>query len=216
MRKNGSLRIRGEGERNHELQAYVPDAFHLRGGILCLRAEKRSAVYARKRRAYTSGMMTTFHKFSQQYGRFEVRCRVPSGSGFWPAVWLLPVSEAWPPEIDVLEILGNAPTVAHFTNHWGKDASGQHRQHGETMTGVDFSRDFHVFAIEWKPASITWFVDGRERARSTEGIPHQPMFLLLNLAIGGNFDTGLPGTPGRATPFPSCFEVDYVRVYRAH
>ena len=74
-----------ERERNHELQAYVRDAFEVRDGVLRIQADKRQAFYSGKQRTYTSGMMTTYGKFSQLYGRFEIRCRVPKGKGMWPA-----------------------------------------------------------------------------------------------------------------------------------
>jgi hypothetical protein len=82
-------------ERNRELQAYVEDAFEVQDGILRIKAEKRTANYGGKQRAFTSGMMTTYQKFSQQYGRFEIRCRMPKGKGLWPAFWLLPEPLGW-------------------------------------------------------------------------------------------------------------------------
>jgi beta-glucanase (GH16 family) len=195
-------------ERNNELQAYVPDAFVVKNGILSVKAEKRAASYAGKERAYTSGMMATYQKFAQRYGRFEIRCRVPKGKGMWPAFWLLPQPLAWPPEIDVLEILGHQPQKAYFTHHFLNDQR-QHKSHGGSWIGPDFSADFHDFAVEWSPERIVWFVDGVERFRSEDSIPRTRMYMLINLAVGGDW----PGAPDAETVFPATFDVDYVRVY---
>ena len=197
-----------ERERNRELQAYVKDAFEVKGGVLKIKAEKRHAFYAGKEREYTSGMMTTYGKFSQEYGRFEIRCRVPQGKGMWPAFWLLPDPLDWPPEIDVLEILGHEPNKVYLTHHF-RDAPHKHGSHGGSWVGPDFSADFHEYAIEWSPKAIVWFVDGVERFRSKKPIPTGKMYLLVNLAVGGDW----PGAPNENTHFPAAFEIDYVRAY---
>lgn len=195
-------------ERNQELQAYVKDAFELRDGVLHIKAEKREASYDNKQRGYTSGMMSTHDKFAQKYGRFEIRCRIPDGKGLWPAFWLLPEPLNWPPEIDVLEILGHQPNKVYMTHHF-RDAKGDHHSHGGSWRGPDFSAGFHEFAIEWSPKALVWFVDGVERFRSEESIPQTKMYLLVNLAVGGNW----PGAPNEKTEFPATLDVDYVRVY---
>src|SRR5437016_3236373 len=125
-------------ERNRELQAYVKDAFEVTNGILRIKAEKREATYGGKQRSFTSGMMTTYGKFSQQYGRFEIRCRIPKGKGIWPAFWLLPDPLVWPPEIDVLEILGHEPGKIYMTHHF-RDEQRQHKSDGHSWSGPDFS-----------------------------------------------------------------------------
>jgi beta-glucanase (GH16 family) len=195
-------------ERNHELQAYVTNAFEVKGGILRIRAENGEAFYSGKQRSFTSGMMSTYRKFNQQYGRFEIRCRVPKGKGLWPAFWLLPEPLGWPPEIDVLETLGHEPNKIYMTQHF-QDEQRQHKSDGGSWTGPDFSADFHEFAVEWSPERMVWFVDGVERFRSEKSVPRSKMYLLVNLAIGGDW----PGAPDEATHFPAAFEVDYVRVY---
>jgi len=195
-------------ERNNELQAYVTNAFDVHDGVLRLKAEKRPAFYSGKQRTYTSGMMTTYGKFSQQYGRFEIRCRVPKGRGLWPAFWLLPEPLGWPPEIDVLEILGHEPNKVYMTHHF-RDEQKKRGSHGGSWSGPDFSAGFHEFAVEWSPQVIVWFVDGVERFRSEKSIPHGKMYMLVNLAVGGEW----PGAPDEKTQLPSVFEVDYVRVY---
>ena len=195
-------------ERNHELQAYVTNAFEVKGGILRIRAEKGEAFYGGKPRSFTSGMMSTYRKFNQQYGRFEIRCRVPKGKGMWPAFWLLPEPQGWPPEIDVMEILGHEPKKVYMTQHF-QDEQRKHKSDGGSWTGPDFSADFHEFAVEWSPERVVWYVDGVERFRSEKSNPHRKMFMLVNLAVGGNW----PGAPDEVTKFPAALEVDYVRAY---
>jgi beta-glucanase (GH16 family) len=199
----------GGRERNHELQAYVTNAFEVANGTLRVKAEKREAFYSGKMRSIASGMMTTTRKFTQEYGRFEIRCRVPKGKGMWPAFWLLPEPRGWPPEIDVLETLGHEPDKVYMTHHF-RDEEGKHKSHGGSWSGPDFSADFHEFAVEWSPERIVWFVDGVERFRSEDSIPHGKMFLLLNLAVGGDW----PGAPDAQTQFPAALEVKYVRAYQ--
>jgi len=195
--------------RNRELQAYVKDAFEVRDGILHVKAEKRAAEYDGATRQYTSGMMTTYRKFSQKFGWFEIRCRVPKGNGLWPAFWTLPDSLAWPPEIDVMENLGQDTRTAYFTSHF-IGADGRHGSKGSGKVATpDLSADFHSYAVEWRPEAIVWYFDGVEKFRSDQGVPQQPMYLLVNLAIGGDW----PAPPDETTPWPSSFDVDYVRVY---
>jgi beta-glucanase (GH16 family) len=195
--------------RNHELQAYVPAAFDVSNGILRIETKKQQAYYAGRERSITSGMMTTYGKFSQQYGRFEIRCRVPKGKGMWPAFWLLPDPLRWPPEIDVMEILGHEPDKIYMTHHFLND-DRIHKSHGGFFKGPDFSAGFHEFAVEWSPQSIVWFVDGIERYRSEDSIPKGKMYMLINLAVGGDW----PGSPNAQTKFPAALEVDYVRAYQ--
>ncbi len=194
---------------NHELQAYVPDAFTFNDGILNINAARRQARYFGRTMDYTSGAITTLGKFQQEYGWFEIRCKVPSGNGFWPAFWLLPVDLSWPPEIDIFEYIGDQKDLLYFHNHW-KNGTGQHRAEGFQIKGPDYSLDYHTVAVDWEPDFIAWYVDGKEAARSTIGIPKKPFYILLNLAVGGDW----PGPPAPSTIFPNQFQIDYVRVYQ--
>lgn len=199
-----------EVERNGELQGYWIKAFHQEEGILKIRCENKPSFYDGKKRDFRSGMMTTSGRFSQQYGRFEIRCRVPRGKGLWPAFWLLPEPPSWPPEIDVLEILGDEPDRVYLSNHWPKEGDPDDSESitGE-FSGPDFSRSFHTFTIEWEADEIRWYVDGILRHRSREGIPRIPMFLLVNLAVGG-----WAGEPDSSTRFPAEMEVDFVKAWK--
>jgi beta-glucanase (GH16 family) len=188
-----------------ELQYYAPDGYEVRNGILRLKGEKRQM----EGHQYTSGMIEGSGKFAQRYGYFEIRAKFPAGKGYWPAFWLLPATRKWPPEIDVLEILGHEPNKVYMSTHW-RDAQGRHQFKTDSWVGPDFSKGFHTFAIEWKPDEIIWYVDGVERNRSTQGVPQEPMYMVANLAIGG----GWPGSPDATTPFPGYMDIDYIRVYQ--
>jgi beta-glucanase (GH16 family) len=195
----------GRTHSNNELQYYAPDGYEVAEGRLRLKAERR-AMGGMK---YTSGMVTSLGHFDQKFGSFEIRARFPRGKGMWPAFWLLPVTKRWPPEIDVLEVLGHEPDKVYFSTHW-KDRQGKHQHQTGSFKGPDFSKDFHVFAAEWTPEEVIWSVDGVERHRSTRGVPSEPMYVIANLAVGGDW----PGNPDETTPFPGYMDIDYIRVYR--
>jgi beta-glucanase (GH16 family) len=201
----------GEAQINSELQAYVDDAFQLQSGMLTIVGDKRTATYAGQTFQYASGVLSSVHE--QTYGYFEARLKVPAGQGMWPAFWLLgAVGTTGVNEIDIHEILGNAPSTVYMTVHWGTDYNAGHKSDGSSWVGPDFSADFHVFGLEWRPDAIIWTIDGVERKRHTgDGIPQVPMYVILNLAIGG----GWPGAPDATTPFPADYQIDYVRAYAA-
>jgi beta-glucanase (GH16 family) len=190
---------------NNEQQYYAEDGWKVGKGAIRFKAEKRSMGGM----PYTSGMISSFGKFEQKYGWFEIRAQFPKGKGLWPAFWLLPVTKAWPPEIDILEILGHETDKIYFSTHWGKDYK-EHKFKTQEYKGTEFSDGFHTVALEWTEKECIWYVDGKERARTSEGIPHEPMYLLANLAVGGDW----PGMPDDKTPFPSFMDIDYIRVYK--
>jgi beta-glucanase (GH16 family) len=132
------------------------------------------------------GTVTTFGIFAQTYGRFEIRCRV---TGLHPGARLLPVSLGLP-AIDIFAVDAAAPAKIYFANHWGTEQT--ERSFGDSFPAPDLSAAFHVISIEWNRDKITWFLDGKARFESVDGVPRQPMFL----ALSGSLD------------------VDYVRVYQ--
>ncbi len=157
------------------------------------------------------------------YGRLEARLQVPRGQGLWPAFWTLGVeldSVHWPAcgEIDVLENIGREPHEVHGTLHGPGYSGGASVGQGFRLPGGRaFADDFHVFAVEWETNRIRWFVDGQPYFTATPAslpagktwVYDRPHFLLLNLAVGGNW----PGNPDATTTFPQQLRVDYVRVY---
>lgn len=197
-------------ENNKEWQWYQPSNISIKDGILHLTGEKESVKpqgnpYTYE---YTSGMIAS--KEHWQYGYTEVRAKVPEGKGLWPALWQLPQDGEWPPEIDIVEVLGDKSDVALFSNHWGK--ADDPKKDVDTYVGQDFSQDFHTYGLNWQKDAITWFVDGVpvKKYTNTNNIPHKPMYFLANLAIGGT----LPGDVDESTSFPTDFQIDYVRVYK--
>jgi beta-glucanase (GH16 family) len=165
---------------------------------------------------YTSARLTTDQKFSQAYGHFEARIKLPRGRGIWPAFWLLSDGgDDQPPrygEIDVMELLGHDPGTIHGSLH-GSDyhTSGNY----SLPRSGPFSDDFHVFAIDWAPNSVSFSVDGHVyeiQQRVTAGdrwVFDHRFYILLNVAVGGDW----PGSPDDTTEFPARMVVDYVRVY---
>jgi beta-glucanase (GH16 family) len=192
---------------NNELQNYVPNAFEqLPEGALRINAREQDHLD----KHYTSGAITSYGSFAQRYGYFETRMRLPVGKGLWSGFWMLNTQMTWPPEIDVAEAIGEADTV-YNTLHEKKTGSHQSHAHGETRSGVNFGDGWHVFAVSWRPDAIIWYVDGTESFRFTgDAVPSDPMYLLFNLAIGGNW----PGAPTAETVFPAHIDIDYVRVYQ--
>ena len=205
-------------ETNHELQLYVKDDVLLEQNMLRLRAEHRQAKgWNGQTYRYTSGMVSTGGiasrtppGFTFTYGYVEATVRVPAGQGFLPAVWMLPADHGSRPEIDIMEILGQEPTVTHMHYHWTA-ADGSPSESEASWAGPDFSTDWHTFGVDWQPDAIVWYVDDVERWRYTDTatIPAQPMYVLLDLAVGGEY----PGPPDASTPFPSSFDVARVRVW---
>ncbi|MFH1061997.1 MAG: family 16 glycosylhydrolase [Candidatus Omnitrophota bacterium] len=189
--------------KNNELQYYSPEDVFVEDGMLVLRSEKKLI----GDRLYASGLVETRNKFALQYGRVEIRAQVPKGKGLLPAHWMLPASGLWPPEIDIMEVLGHQPNVVHMTVHWG--IWPDRKKQGDMFIGPDFSQDFHEFAIEWNKDSIKWFVDGIQHLAVKEYVPREPFYIILNTAVGGNW----PGSPNSQTKFPQEHKIDYVRVY---
>lgn len=197
---------------NKELQSYTPDNVTVSNGAAHLTARKESVTGyleggASSTFGYSSGMISSHGKASFQYGYAEFRARVPKGQGIWPALWLLPESRTWPPEIDIMEYIGSQPDRVYMTNH-ASDGTGAK---SFAYVGPDFSQDWHTYAIDWKPSALTFYVDGVQRGQVTVGVPQQPMYLLANVAVGGTW----PGSPDASTTFPATMDVDYLRIWDA-
>jgi beta-glucanase (GH16 family) len=195
--------------RDRQLQAYAPEALTVSGGQLHIVAQV--AQVARrdgKDREYVSGIISTFGTFSQTYGRFEIRCKVPAGRGLRSGFLLLPVPLAPLPEIDVFQTIGSSPAQVFFANRWGTEQT--ERSFGDSFIGPNLSAGFHTLSIEWGRDRIIWFIDGKEKFQSVDGVPRQPMYMLLDLAVGGN----LARAPDASTAFPASFDIDYIHVYQ--
>ena len=216
----------GNGFGNKELEQYTarPDNIHQEHGILVINARKESFTGADGiQREYTSARLQTKGKFEQQYGRFEARIKIPQGHGMWPAFWLLGsdnMSTGWPArgEIDIMENVGYEPGKIHGSMH-GPGYSGDSPLTGaySLPAGSSFADYFHVFAVEWDPTAVRFYVDDHlYETQTPDSIPSSkrwvfdhPFFILLNLAVGGQW----PKDPDATTQFPQQMLVDYVRVY---
>jgi beta-glucanase (GH16 family) len=219
--------VGGEGWGNQELEFYTsrPQNVFVREGNLVIEARRENYTGPDKvSRNYTSARLKTAGKFSQAYGRFEARIKIPSGQGMWPAFWMLgdDIEKAgWPAcgEIDIMENIGKEPSMVHGSIHGpGYVGADGIEAHYALPGNRRFADDFHVFAVEWEPNAIRFYVDDelyvtRTRADLRPGwkwVFDHPFFLLLNLAVGGDW----PGNPDASTGFPQTMLVDYVRVYR--
>ena len=222
-----SFNIGGNGWGNNELQTYTDRSANadLEGGFLVITALKQTFSGPDNiTRDYTSARLVTRDKFTQAYGRFEARIKLPYGQGIWPAFWMLGDNigtSGWPQcgEIDIMENIGREPSVVHGTLHGPGYSAGNGISAAYTLpNGRKFSDSFHTFAVEWEPNHIRFYVDGHlYKTRTPADLPpgkpwvfDHPFFIILNVAIGG----GWPGNPDTTTVFPQKMLVDYVRVYQ--
>jgi beta-glucanase (GH16 family) len=217
----------GKGWGNQELESYTnrPQNAHIQDGNLVIQAQQENYAGADGvSRKYTSARLKTAGRFSQTYGRFEARIKIPFGQGLWPAFWMLGddlEKIGWPAsgEIDIMENIGKEPSTVHGTIHGpgyrGDDGIGA----PFTLPGNRrFADDFHVYAVEWEPNTIRFYVDDELYETCTPSslpagrkwVYNHPFFLLLNVAVGGDW----PGNPDATTVFPQTMLVDYVRVYQ--
>jgi beta-glucanase (GH16 family) len=217
----------GKGWGNHELESYTnrKQNANIEKGNLVITAQKESFTGTDgATRDYTSARLKTQGLFTQTYGRIEARIKIPEGQGMWPAFWMLgediPTVD-WPKcgEIDIMENVGKEPVAIHGSLH---GPSTTRRTSDLTAIfnlppGQSFADDFHLYAVEWEPDTVRFYVDTNLYANfhssdwPTGGIWvfNHPFFIILNLAVGGDW----PGPPDACTKFPQTMLVDYVRVY---
>lgn len=200
--------VAGTGDRPFGLQP-----FSIRDGILSITADRTppDAVRHLWGQRYTSGAMTTEYTHWQQYGWFEIRAKLPVGRGLWPAFWLLPKRDAWPPEIDVFEASGTRPGEAIFTVHEpgpGRDGASS----GWLKLPPPAPDGFRTFACEWTERRISFYVEGRRMFEHVGHRIHEPMYLLANMGIGSRDPAWIPD-PDATTPFPASFRIDRIAAY---
>lgn len=218
------LQTGGWGWGNQELEYYTgrPENAQIQNGNLAIivRKEQYTATDG-VTREYTSARMQTLGKFAQKYGRFEARMKLPTGQGIWPAFWMLGEdieSVGWPKcgEIDIMEAIGSK-TQVYGTIHGPGNPAKYSTGDSFSLKSGSLDGEYHIFAIEWEPQEIRFYVDDTMYAKKTSAdVPangtwvfDHPYFLLLNVAVGGNW----PGSPADTTVFPQSMLVDYVRVY---
>ncbi|MBF9234419.1 family 16 glycosylhydrolase [Microvirga alba] len=205
---------------NGELQYYVdprPGAdteevrqlnpFSIESASLVIRARPFARTSSTGMR-YASGLLSSARSFSFTYGYAEIRARVPQGRGLWSAFWLAPTDQSWPPEIDIMEVLGHdtrANFVTAHTRRFLRASMSQFR-----IPTPDLSAAFHTYAVKWTAEELVWYFDGRSVTRMpTPSDMHRPMYMIVNLAVGGSW----PGVPDSSTRFPADLRVDRIRVF---
>ena len=224
--KKWSAQVGGSGWGNRELQYYTDrptNAFQSDGLLNIVVLKEDFTGKDGVTREYTSARLTTKQIFTLAYGRFEASMKLPRGQGIWPAFWMLgdDISKVgWPRcgEIDIMENIGKEPSIVHGTIHGPGYSGGQGISSSYSLKqNQPFADAFHKFAVEWEPNVIRFYADDvlyktLTPADLPEGktwVYNHPHFLLLNVAVGGNW----PGNPDATTVFPQVMLVDYVRVY---
>jgi beta-glucanase (GH16 family) len=217
----------GGGWGNQELETYTSRAQNaqIKGGNLVITAQQETFTGTDGiTRNYTSARLKTQDLFKQAYGRFEARIKIPKGQGIWPAFWMLGndiSTVSWPKcgEIDIMENIGREPGINHGSLH-GPSTTAPTSDMTSTISlpaGQAYGDDFHVYAIEWEPGTVRFYVDANNYATFTQAqwpaggqwVFDKPFFILLNVAVGGSW----PGNPDATTQFPQQMLVDYLRVY---
>ena len=225
--------------RNNELQYYTvarSENARIEDGRLVITARKEkwpNRFYdpsaptndfkkGRAEASYTSASLFTKGKIEFQYGRLEVRAKIPEGLGTWPAIWMCGVGMRWPKcgEIDVMEAVGHRPGCIFATTHWANPETGEHVQKAGKIVATP-ADGFHVYAVEWDENKIDYFYDGEKyHSQDITGLTdkdgfnpfRRPYFIRLNLAFGGGWG-GRMGVDD--TVLPVRYEIDYVRLYKS-
>jgi len=201
---------------NNELQLYVDadykglglNPFSVQDGIATITASK-TPDWAKSQIGYNyiSGELTTAGSFSQQYGYFEMKAQMAPGQGMWPAFWMLSTNGKWPPEIDIVEAIGDLPNHVYVNTHSATNGNAGK----DVWSSADITQGFHTYGVDWTKDTITFYYDGKAAfSRATPADMHTPMYMLLNLAVGGNW----PGAPDSTTDWSKTqYKIDYVRVW---
>jgi len=203
---------------NGEAQWYINPAyagtsevnpFSVENGVLTITAAETPQSIAAEVEGYdyTSGMLNTYSSFSQTYGYFEIRADMPTDRGAWPAFWLLPEDGSWPPELDIVEMRGQNPNTLIMSTH--SNTTGEQTSVINNVS-VPSTEGFHTYGVLWDAEHITWYFDDVAVAQTdTPNDMHDPMYMLVNLAVGG-----MAGTPS-AGDFSdgSQMMIDYIRAY---
>jgi beta-glucanase (GH16 family) len=221
--------VGGHGWGNKELQNYTDrrkENARVENGVLIIEARRDGSAT----QPYSSARLVSKNKGDWTYGRFEVRAKLPSGRGTWPAIWMLPTQRSyatnyWPEngEIDIMEHVGYDPDVIHGSAHTKAYNHAINTQKTGKIKVESARSGFNTYAVEWTPEEIRWYVNDRQYFKfSNERLSNsaadykqwpfdKPFHLLLNLAVGGNWG-GAEGIDDSI--WPQSMEIDYIRVYQ--
>lgn len=198
---------------NNELQEYSDNESNsnVENGKLTITARKEGS-------GYTSARIKTEDKVELQFGRIDIRAKLPKGQGIWPAIWMLGANidqVVWPMsgEIDIMELVGHEPSEVHGTVHFD-DGGYKTSSDKIRLSSGTYSDQFHVYSLVWEKDQIRWYVDNELFHNfSASGLNvypfNAPFFFIMNVAVGGNW----PGNPDQTTEFPQEMVVDYIRVF---
>jgi len=232
----------GYGGGNNERQFYSTEPKYtvVKDGLLNLHLFREPHTTTDgKTQPYKSSRLRSLYRGDWKYGRFEIRAKLPSGEGIWPAVWMLPTNSpygTWAAggEIDIIESRGSEVEKTIGTLHFGgKWPNNQYKGGSYRFPDKNASEDFHLYAVEWERDEIRWFVDGIEWQKITKDQWHsasapqsptapfdQPFHLIINLAADGHFFSGGDPNHRQSTDnlkddaFPQTMQIDYVKVYQ--
>jgi beta-glucanase (GH16 family) len=192
------------------------DPFKIRDGVLSIVASRTPAALKPVlfNNEYVSGILTTQSSFSQKYGYFEIRSKIPVGTSVWPAFWMLADDGGWPPEIDVMEGRGQQPGDLVMTTHWRIPAIGTVRYCGFDFLVPDASTDFHDYGVLWARDRIVYFIDRKPVSEIKVPVGfHDPMYMIVNLAMGSKYFQGVGIVDGES-PDTVEFEIDRISAYQ--
>jgi beta-glucanase (GH16 family) len=182
---------------NNELEWYEPSQVTVHDGTVSLTAEPGLS----HGKTYVSGMLSSYGKFSFEYGYAQIVAKLPVGQGMWSAFWTLPEAGGFPPEIDIMENAAEFDRVYLFVHYppSNRDAAD--------VVMPSFNTEFHTYGVDWEPGSISWYVDGVLAAHESVSIS-KPMYLLADLAVAGN------PAPDAADRFPQSLEIKSIEVWQ--
>lgn len=203
------------GWGNNELQVYTDAEANsfVKDGAL--------TIVARDESEFTSARMISQDKQEFQFGRIDIRAKMPEGQGIWPAIWMLGTNideVGWPVcgEIDIMELVGHNPSTTHGTAHYDANGYASKTSSRNVQPPASLQDEYHVYSIIWEQNEIKWMLDYNQYNVLTQKMVgatypfNQSFFFILNIAVGGNW----PGDPDETTTFPQRMQVDYVRVFR--
>jgi len=221
--------VRRKTAANGEQQIYVDprysgrtatplglDPFKVRDGVLSIVASRTPPALKPVlfNNDYVSGILTSQSRFAQKHGYFEIRSKIPVGTGVWPAFWLLADDGGWPPEIDVVEGRGERPGDLVMTTHWRIRPTGVIESCGFDFTLPSASNEFHDYGVLWAPDRLVYYID--RKPVSDIKVPmgfEDPMYMIVNLAMGSKYFGGV-GVVDAETPETVEFQIDRISAYQ--
>ncbi len=225
-----SLGFNDGGNQTWYINPAVPETqsanpFSAANGILTITADPTNPAIAQYTggQPYTSGQISTFNEFSQTFGYFDMKAKLPAGVGIGSAFYLLAKDNTYPLELDVAEIVGRDPTALFTTTHSSNDSAGYDRIKSHANVPIyskegwarvaDMSKDFHTYGVNWQPDKITWYFDGEKVFETTTPSDmNKPMYMLAGLGVGE--PPGVTGWVGQPAPDARAeMQIDYIRAY---